>query len=576
MNIRHLYIYIIGVCVLLSSNTLLAQEDTRPLLADVELQKIFIDANKEKLLEHYQDAAFLYQEVLKKDPKNHAAAYELARMYDVLEKDALALISIEKAVRLAPDNIWYKDMYALILDDNKKYNKAATIYGELAKSYPDNEYFLFQQALYFVKAKRPEKAVVIYDKLERRMGINEDLTQKKYILYHGMKDNKKAVAEIKRLTQAFPESTNYLHILADFYLSIKQTDKAKEVYKKILQLDAKDGKALLAIAEDKKKDGNHTAYLKSIHSTIKDKNVDIDLKVKQLFPYISKLKTSKDTTFQTTALSLGETLFNTHPKEAKAHSLYADMLFHAQEYEKALKYYESTLELENSVYAVWEQILYLNINMKNYKTAIEKSEKAMDFFPNQARLYYLNGIAQSSLNQHTKAVNMFQQALMMAGKKTELKHELYNLLGMEYAILKKYSQSNKMFDKALVINPKSYSVLYNYSHQLTLRSEDLTKARKMATLANELKKNDPLLLANLGHIDLLLKNDTQAETHLRKSLENGGETMPYALEVYGDILFKKGEKNKALLQWKKAKKLSGAALSPSLEKKINSLLKEEQ
>ena len=132
--------------------SLIAQKKERPLLADVEIQKIFIDANREKLLEHYEDAAYLFSEVLKKDPQNHSAAYELSRMYDVMEEDGMALKAIEKAVRLAPKNIWYRDFYAAVLERNNKSEKAAEVYGELAKDHSDNEYFLFQQAFHYVKA----------------------------------------------------------------------------------------------------------------------------------------------------------------------------------------------------------------------------------------------------------------------------------------------------------------------------------------------------------------------------------------------------------------------------------------
>ena len=44
---------------------------------EVNLQKVFIDASKEKILGNYETAASLFLEVLKEDKDNHAAAYEL-------------------------------------------------------------------------------------------------------------------------------------------------------------------------------------------------------------------------------------------------------------------------------------------------------------------------------------------------------------------------------------------------------------------------------------------------------------------------------------------------------------------
>ena len=51
---------------------------------EVNTEKIFIEASREKILVIYETSVVLYTEVLKLEKYNHAAAYELARIYDVL------------------------------------------------------------------------------------------------------------------------------------------------------------------------------------------------------------------------------------------------------------------------------------------------------------------------------------------------------------------------------------------------------------------------------------------------------------------------------------------------------------
>ena len=51
---------------------------------EVYTEKIFIEASREKILVIYETSVVLYTEVLKLEKYNHAAAYELARIYDVL------------------------------------------------------------------------------------------------------------------------------------------------------------------------------------------------------------------------------------------------------------------------------------------------------------------------------------------------------------------------------------------------------------------------------------------------------------------------------------------------------------
>ena len=63
-----------------------------------------------------------------------------------------------------------------------------------------------------------------------------------------------------------------------------------------------------------------------------------------------------------------------------------------------------------------------------------------------------------------------------------------------------------------------------------------------------------------------LKEYKEAEKWLLKALLNGGEQSAVIVEHYGDVLFKLGEKEKALAQWRRAKSIGGA--SDFLNKKI--------
>ena len=69
-----------------------------------------------------------------------------------------------------------------------------------------------------------------------------------------------------------------------------------------------------------------------------------------------------------------------------------------------------------------------------------------------------------------------------------------------------------------------------------------------------------LVLFKLGKYDLAL-------TWIQKALPNNEASNPVYLEHYGDILFLKGDKEEAVLQWQKAKQAGND--SEKLNKKIN-------
>ena len=60
--------------------------DDRPSEQEIMLEKLFIEATREKILGKKQDALTGFQEVLQKDPKNHMASYEIAVLSNELNQ----------------------------------------------------------------------------------------------------------------------------------------------------------------------------------------------------------------------------------------------------------------------------------------------------------------------------------------------------------------------------------------------------------------------------------------------------------------------------------------------------------
>ena len=205
-------------------------QDGRTTEEEVNTQKVFIDANREKILGNYENAAYLYKEVLKRDKENHAAAYELARIYDVLDKDDKALRSIKMAIALDDTNPWYKMFEADVYKKMGKNKAAAKVYEALTAENANSDFYYFKWAYFLVLANEPAKAIKVYDQLEKKIGITEELATKKHALYLGIGDNKKAGAELKKLIKAFPYEPTHRHRLAQFYTDMGQKDLAKKEY----------------------------------------------------------------------------------------------------------------------------------------------------------------------------------------------------------------------------------------------------------------------------------------------------------------------------------------------------------
>lgn len=524
------YIIFLLLSITVQSQVAVAQPGTTT-EAEVNAQKIFIEANKEKILENYEMAVSLFKEVLKTNPRNHAAAYELARVYDVLDNDEKALSSIKIAVGLQPENMWYKLFLADVYDKAGKYDGAADIYKQMIEKHPDVEYHYFKHAFYLVKDNKEEEAIKTYNQIEKIFGINEEVTRRKHSLYLGNGDKKSAAKELQNLIASDPEKLKYHHLLADFYTSIGEKDQAKEVYNKILDLDPQDAKAKISLAGSQASQGNDLAYLTSLESVFLQKDESIDIKVKAFMPYILKVGESNDEAFKAKAIDLGRTLTEIHPDEAKAFSVYGDLQYQAGDSKGAMEAYEKTISLNKGVYSVWEQMLFILADDYNMIKMAEVSEKGMDIFPNNSKLYYFNGIANTELENHADASSALEQALMMSGKSTELKVDVLARLARSYAQQNKTEKASKKIEKALELKPDDFRV-------------------------QEAK----------GYVLSKNKEFKAAKEWYEKSLKNGGQNNFEVVEHYGDLLYLMGDQKEAFEQWKKSKALGGK--SDRLNKKL--------
>lgn len=205
--------------------------------------------------------------------------------------------------------------------------------------------------------------------------------------------------------------------------------------------------------------------------------------------------------------------------------------------------------------------------MGQYNEAIKTGEEALSIYPNQAILYYYRAFALHRNGQNAEAGIEIKSALQLDGDDKNLKAMIFALQAEVLIDQQKLKEADVAFDKAIELAPDNYLTLSNYAYYLALRNQNPVKAETLAAkAATALPKNTSvadtyaLVLLKLGKYDLAL-------TWIQKALPNNEASNPVYLEHYGDILFLKGDKEGALLQWQKAKQAGND--TDKLNKKIN-------
>lgn len=559
--------YIIGVLlsIILSMPLFGQKEDNRPSIKQVEIEGFLIDAKREALLENFDDAIALYQSILTKDKENATAYYEMARLYEKKDKSTEARANAKEAFRLENNNEWYGVYYSNFLVTNGEYQEAAMVYKSIIAANPKNKKYYYERAYLLTKAKEFESAIAVYNELEALTGISERSSRHKHTIYHMMGKPTQAAEALEMLIQTFPSESQYYHVLAQYYDAQGKTGKAKEVYKRALKMNPEDPVSSIALADDMKKQGNEAQYLLGLKPLFNRNEVSIDIKVKELYPYINKLPNVKDDVSEA-LLDLSKTMTEVHSKDPKAYAIYADILYYSGNPRESLQQYYKTLALDNSVFSVWEQILLINEELGQTDELLKVSEDAMDLFPNQAFIYYMNGIAYNRKSSYDDAVDALEQAMMMSGRDNVMKAKVHTALGVSYQGAGDFERSDKNFETALEFDKKNIAVLNNYSYYLALRGKNLDKAVDMIKTANSLEPNQPTIQDTYGFVLYKQQKYKDAEKWFKKALDNGGSTNAGILEHYGDVLFQLNQKETAVEYWQKAKVLG--ANSKFLDKKI--------
>lgn len=537
------------------------EEDEEPGKLDpkmkVSLERRFIDAIREKHLGNYEEAVKLFEEVTRRDPNNDAAHYELAQLYYGSGLFELSLDHAKKAVDIDPKNKWYELLLADIYASNYKFEEAAAVYERVVKKFPD-EYDLYLDWAYMhVEAENYEQAIFAYDELEKRLGVEESISFQKQSLYLRLNRLDDAVHEIEKLIEEYPERTKYYGALAEMYEVNGEKEKAVNTYNRLLELDPDNPAALMAAAKIEYNQGNKQAYFDLMSKAFANPDLDIDSKIMVLYTYIEHFEKRADEWPQ--ALHLAGIVIEAHPKEAKAHAIRGDLYYLDEQSEKALKDYRKSLELEDGIYNVWQQILLIEGEMQNFEALLEDAESAIERFPNQAIPNFFLGVAQDHFEQTDRAIRSYERALMMSSTNQSLKAQIYSNLGDIHHREGNHVASDTCYDASLEINPDDPFVLNNYAYYLSLRKERLDEAEKMSKRSNDLSPGSASFQDTYAWI-LFQKGDyKKAREWIEKALSNTEGSNSVLLDHYGDILFQLGEVDAAVEQWNKALDAGGDA-----------------
>jgi len=531
----------------------------------VQFDKSYFEGIQEKMTGNYQNALRDFEEAAKADPKSAAAWYEIANASVQMSKIAQAEKAAEMAVSLDNgENKWYLLQLTDIYRFEKKWKEAAILYDKLIKLDPEEAENYFKLAAVYEADNKPTDALKVFDKIESNFGANEEVQLEKIRIFLETSKYDKAVAEINKLILAHPENMKYYQLLADAYIKAGNEAKAMEVYDQLLKNNPNDGETQLAMAEFYNKKGEHEKALDMLKKAFANPAVSIDNKIGILYnDYLMQPKL--DESEKQEAFVLTQLMVQAHPTDPKGHAIYGDFLYQEKKFDESRIEYRKSLETKTSIFAVWQQLLLADAELKDYKALADESEKALDYFPNQPLVYFLNGVSNLQLKNYKKAADILEAGLNQNMDNKALEIDFYNNLAEAYYRLNNFAKSDSYFDKTLEKDPDNTQALNNYAYYLSVRNANLDKAEAMSKKSLDKDPGNASYLDTYGWILYQRGKYQDAATFIKQSLDKE-KSSAEVNEHYGDVEYRLGNVDIAIQYWKLAKQFGSD--SPNLDKKI--------
>ena len=422
---------------------------------DVNVQKLFIEAYKEKLLENYDEAINLYEDIVKLNIDLSPAYFELSRLFLLQDDVSNAINNINKAIELEPDNFWYQKILIEIYQKTGKFEDAASVYEKLiknSKNIIDNEIY-YEWADQLVKANKLDDAIEVYEKLESKTGFNEDIARRKQSLFLEAGDTKKAKKELDRLINAFPHEIKYRELLAKFYEQFGEVSKARKTYEEILKIDPNNQLARISLngRTANNKSGKNTN--EDLISLFQKNDVALELKINKLKALLESYNSTARNISIEELVALSSILETNNQNESQVLVLHGEVLLVSGNAKDAETAFKKAIDIDDSMYTAWEKYMGILSLNEDYTTLEKVSEEAIDFFPNQLTAYFFYGKSQIAQEKYDRGIDYLKEAIFVAAKDPLNLSIIHKLLAEAYDGKSLASEANKYrqeFDNSVV------------------------------------------------------------------------------------------------------------------------------
>jgi len=544
-----------------------ARQETR---VDTSAAQKIKEINRDRALSHfiegavfdakgeYAKAAAEYEKAKEYDP-SPAIYYAISRDYTLLGKFPQAAQAARECVRLDSANVIYRENLASIYLSALETDKAIKEYEEIVRIDSNYTSGWFSLARLY-QATKPLRALEIYDRILDRSGEDWEVLYQTAEIYSSLGRFSEAAERYKRMLEIDPSNRILQRQLAETYSRAGNFKEAIKILEKILEVEEDNPEALATLADIYLEQREYERALALYQRLLTQAQNHPEIQLRIGVAYFGQIQ--RDSTFLAKAKPIFEKLSKQAPNDWRPY-WYLSMIAATEKDDSLAQYYlQRVTQLAEWNGDAWWYLGTAYFDKGEYKTLLDAMEQAKKSVPKDFRVYLLRGLAFSRLDQPDQAIVELRHALQL--KPDDL--NTISSLALTLDGLRRFAESDSLYEHALRIDPKYHLVLNNYSYSLAERGVQLSRALEMSLQAVAAEPDNASYLDTAGWIYFKMEKYEEAERYIAKAIDVGGASAT-VYEHMGDIYFKLGKKDMAEQFWKQA--LGMNAANQALREKLS-------
>ena len=514
---------------------------------------VYVEGIKQKLMGNVGEALKRFEQAITLNPKSDACYYQIAQILTSTGDIVNAKKYLRKAIEIDEKNEWYLMMIGGLYYQEKNLDSAIFYYEQAVKDFPGEESFKLTLGNLYSENKNYDKAISIFNSFDSKYGVNENSTVLSIRTLMMAERYDEALEKANGLLKEFPDNVLYNGLIAEIYRGKGDNDKAREVYRSLLDRNPNDPQIQLAICDFLISEKDYTELLLLINNVILNNSVKKEDKI-ALFARLIDLNDliQKHSDELIVTLMVFEASYR---NDEIVPMLRPELLIKLGKLDDAASRLEELIFENPDNYYPWEKLLLVYNEKKDYNKLMQKGEECATKFNRSfiAKILYANGALETK--HFDIALEELRKAEILAGDNKEFMTQVLTMRADVYYRMKDYIKAFETFEAALKNNSDDLTVINNYAYYLAEQNMNLKEAEVMAKKVIEREKGNTTYLDTYAWV-LYKRGKVKEAGKIMEEIINSGEKADAEwYEHYGFILKKQHDCARAAENWNIAMKL---------------------